>query len=460
MKRFIGTKEFYKSTMQIAIPIVVQNLITAFVAMLDNIMVGRLGTAPMSGVAIVNQLIFVFNVTIFGALSGAGIFCAQFFGKQDVEGVQHCFRFKAYFTLLVLAAAWGIFMLFGENLISLYLHDSGDASTLKVTLDYAQNYLKIMLIGLLPFSLNQIYASTLRECGHIKLPMFSGIIAVIVNTVLNYILIFGKFGFPALGANGAAIATVISRFTECGITLIFTHIKKDQYYYANGFYDSFKIKPATAKQIFIKGTPLFINEFLWAAGTATISQSYSYRGLTAVAATNITSTISNLFGIIYLAMGSVVAIIIGQLLGAGKKEEAIETNTKLLTLAVTVSAAIAIVMALCSRLFPMAYNTEPAVRTLATYFILTNAFVLPAQTFCHTGYFSIRAGGKTGTALMVDSGFMYFLAIPLSFVLSRFTALPAAPLYFTVQSMEFIKTIFIFILLKRKKWARNIVENI
>lgn len=460
MGKLFGTKEFYKNTMHIAVPIVLQNLITAFVAMLDNIMVGRLGTAPMSGVAIVNQLIFVFNVVIFGALSGAGIFCAQFFGKKDIEGVHHCFRFKGYAALIVCMVAFGIFIHSGDSLISLYLHDSGNTSALKETLSYAQSYLNIMLLGLVPFSITQIYASTLRECGHMRLPMFAGIAAVITNTVLNYILIFGKLGFPALGADGAAIATVISRFIECGITVIVTHIKKAEYPYAVGFYKSPKIPLRTTKLIFAKGTLLFINEFLWATGTATLSQCYSYRGLDAVAAINITSTISNLFGIVFHAMGSVVAIIIGQLLGAGKKEEAIDTNTKLITLAVIASTAIAIVMACFSGLFPMAYNTEPSVRTLATYFILTNALILPVQTFCFTGYFTIRAGGKTGTALTVDSGFMYLVAIPLAFSLSRFTGLPAAPLYLLVQSTEFVKSIFTFIFLKQKKWVKNIVENI
>ncbi len=459
MNSLIGTKEFYKKTMTIAIPIILQNAITSFVAMLDNIMVGRLGTDPMSGVAIVNQLIFVFNVIVFGGLSGAGIFCAQFFGKNDYKGVSHTFKFKMYTGLFIFLASLFIFLKFGDTLISFYLHEGSQAGDIFKTKMFGTSYLKIMLWGLLPFTVSQIYSSTLRECGKINLPMIAGVSAVIINTCLNYVLIFGKFGFPKLGADGAATATVISRFTECFIVIFFTHINKNTYPFATGFFKGFKIPLPLTNTMLKKGIPLLFNEIGWASGVAIMNQCYSYRGLSAVAATNIASTINNIFSIIYLAMGSVVSIIIGQLLGAGKKEEAKDTNKKLIAFCVFLTTVIGVLMAVLSPLFPKIYNTEQEVKDIATSFILISSLLLPFFAFCHSGYFTLRSGGKTSSVFFVDNGFMYLFVIPLAIYLSRYTSINVLYLYLIIQGTEVIKCALVGYMLKRGSWAQNIVDE-
>ncbi|MBQ4472723.1 MAG: MATE family efflux transporter, partial [Lachnospiraceae bacterium] len=194
---FIGDRAFYAMVLAVAVPIMIENGITNFVNMLDNIMIGRVGTAQMSGVAIVNQLIYVFYLCLFGGLSGPGIFTAQFFGNHDLEGVRSAFRFKLWLGALVSAAAVCILAFFGTPLISQFLN--GDSSELGATLEAAQQYLRVMLLGLPAFALCRIYGGTLRECGQTLLPMKAGVAAVLVNLVLNYILIYGKLGFPALG---------------------------------------------------------------------------------------------------------------------------------------------------------------------------------------------------------------------------------------------------------------------
>ena len=199
MKKFIGDKNFYKMVLIVAVPIMVQNGITNFVGLLDNIMVGLVGTEQMSGVAIVNQLLMIYNLSIFGAISGAGIFGAQFFGCKDHKGVKYIFRFKMYACLLLTVVGAGILYCRGEDLIMLYLHDEGGGQSLEAALTYGKQYLHVMLLGLLPFGVEQVYASTLRECGETVVPMKSGVIAVITNCMFNAVLIFGLFGFPALG---------------------------------------------------------------------------------------------------------------------------------------------------------------------------------------------------------------------------------------------------------------------
>ena len=457
MRKYIGDKVFYKMVLTVAIPIMVQNGITNFVNLLDNIMVGRIGTEQMSGIAIVNQLMMVFNLSIFGAISGAGIFGAQFYGCKDHKGVQHTFRYKIYVCLMILLIALGIFVFAGEDLIRMYLHGDGIEAQLDAALLYGKDYLAVMLIGLLPFGIEQIYTSTLRECGETMLPMKAGIVAVLVNLVLNYIMIFGKFGFPTLGVVGAAIATVISKFVQMSIVVGWTHRHAMRMPFIVGAYKSLQIPGRLVGKILSKGTPLMINEILWSAGMASLMQCYSVRGLDVVAGLNISSTISNLFNIVFIALGSSIAIIVGQLLGAGKMQEAKETDTRLIVFSVASCMMIGAVMAIASPLFPMMYNTSPEVKSLAASFIRIAALCMPLAAFAHAAYFTLRSGGKTIITFLFDSVFLWCISIPVAYTLSRYTSVPIVPLYLMCQLLEIIKCVIGFILVKKGIWINNIV---
>ena len=258
----IGDKTFYKMMFGIAVPIMIQNGITNFVGLLDNIMVGQVGTEQMSGIAIVNQLMLVFNLAIFGAISGAGIFGAQFYGSGDTKGVRHTFRFKLYICLLIVAAGILIFVFGGEELIRLYLQGEGSEEALAATLYYGRQYLFTMLFGLLPFAVEQAYSGTLRECGETKVSMTAGIVAVAVNLGLNYVLIFGKFGFPMLGVVGAAVATVISRYVQATVVILWTHRHVDRMTFIAGAYGELRIPGQLTAKILVKGLPLMVNEVL------------------------------------------------------------------------------------------------------------------------------------------------------------------------------------------------------
>lgn len=459
MRKLIGTKEFYKKVLLIAVPIMIQNGITNFVSMLDNIMVGQIGTDYMSGVAIVNQLMFVFNICVFGAISGPGIFTAQYYGKGDHKGVRDTFRTKIIISTVITAIGLLILSTMSRFLISLYLHEGGEVGSIGLTLQCGQEYLYIMLIGLIPFAISQIYSSTLRECGQTIIPMIAGIVAVLVNLLFNYIFIFGNFGAPELKANGAALATVLSRFIECGIVVIWTHKNKEKNYFIKDAYKTLVVPKSVLKPILIKGTPLLLNEMLWATGMAMITQCYAVRGLTAVAALNITSTITNVFNIVFIALGSSISIIVGQLLGAGKKEEAKTADTRLIAFSVASCVVIGAVMALFAKVFPSIYNTEQVVKDLAAQFILVSACCLPLQAFTHASYFTLRCGGKTVITFIFDSVFVWCIVIPVAFCLSRFTGLATVYVYLIVQSIEFIKCIIGFFMLKSGIWVQSIVAE-
>ncbi len=459
LKTFIGDKKFYKTVLLIAVPIMIQNGITNFVSLLDNIMVGQIGTEQMSGTAIVNQLLFVFNLCIFGVLSGPGIFGAQFFGQGNTEGVRSTFRFKWIAGLLILAIGMIVMTLFGTELISLYLTGNGENGNKELILHSGQDYLNIMLIGLIPFAVTQIYSSTLRETNQTILPMLAGMAAVLTNLVLDWILIFGKFGFPEMGVKGAAVATVISRFAECAIIVIWTHINKAKNSFICGAYSGFTIPTELVRKIIISGLPLAVNEGLWSAGMAMLNQCYSRKGIDVVAATNISSTIFNLFSVIFIALGSSVGIIIGQILGSGDMKKARETDTRLIAFTVAAGAVTGGLMALFSGVFPAFYNTTDHVRELAGKLIVISGSFMPLAAFMHAAYFTLRSGGRTFVTFLFDSVYVWIITIPTALLLINFTELSILPIYFFCQLVDIIKMTIGFILLKKGVWIRNIVSS-
>ncbi len=458
IRKLVGDKAFYKMVLAIAVPIMIQNGITNFVSLLDNIMIGQIGTEQMSGVAIVNQLLFVYNLCLFGGVSGAGIFTAQYFGQKNDEGIRQTVRFKVWMVAFITLLTIILLLTGGSSLITLYLQGKGTAESAAATLTYGQQYLWIMLLGLPPFMMVQVYSSTLRECRQTILPMKAGVVAVFVNLILNYILIYGKFGAPALGVQGAAIATIISRYVEAAIVLLHTHRHKADNPFVEGLYSTLKVPGSLVQKILIKGTPLLLNETLWAAGMAMLTQCYSVRGLNVIAALNISNTISNVFNIVFIALGDSVAIIVGQLLGAGKMKEARDTDNKMIAFSVFCCACVAFIMLILARFFPLLFKTNEEARTLATYFIMVVALFMPQNAFLHASYFTLRSGGKTIITFLFDSVFIWCVSVVIAFTLSRYTTLPVIAVFTFVQLGDLIKCVIGFVLVKKGVWLQNIVS--
>ena len=459
LKKYIGSRAFYARFFTIAIPIIIQNAITNFVSLLDNIMVGQIGNDPMSGVAIVNQLLFVFNLCIFGASSGAGIFTAQFHGSGDTKGIQHTFRFKAMICTLLSVAGIGLFLLAGTPLINAYLQGEGDAAVAANTLAYGLKYLKVMLWGLIPFAICNAYSSTLRETGQTFVPMLGGVIAVLVNLALNYILIFGHFGAPEMGVEGAAWATVISRFVELAIVAGYTHLNGKENPFINGAFRSFYIPGKLFFHIVRKGLPLMANEFLWASGMAIMNQCFSTCGLAVVPATNISSTVYNLASVCYFSLGNSVGIMMGQMLGAGTAEAEIRDSNRKLVVVSTLSGIIfGALMAAGSNLFPALYNTTDSVRHLAMQLICISAFMMPFNAYTNAAYFTLRSGGQTTVTFLFDSCFVWTICVPLAYCLSRFTGIGILPLYFICQATDIAKATIGGFMIKKGKWIQNLAR--
>lgn len=455
MARLTGDRRFYGRVLSVAVPIMIQSGITNFVSLLDNVMVGQVGSDPMSGVSIVNGLVFVFHLCIFGGCSGAGIFTAQYHGSGDRDGVRYTFRYKMLLCTLLSLLGIGVFLLWGKGLIGLYLQGEGDALQAEAILQYGWSYLLVMLFGLVPFALTNAYASTLRETGQTVVPMVGGIVAVVVNLILNYVLIFGHFGAPALGVQGAAAATVISRYVELGVVAGWSHWSRSVF--AVGAYRGFRIPVTLVGRITAKGFPLLVNEFLWASGMAVMNQCYSTCSLDVVPAMNISSTLYNLASVAFLAMGNTVGILMGQMLGSGEPEERLrEENRKLLALSVASGLVFGGLMVLVSGVFPLLYDTTQTVRKLAGYLICISAIMIPFNAYTNGAYFTLRSGGQTVVTFLFDSCFVWSICVPVAFVLSRFTGMGILVLYAICQGTELLKCLVGGCMIRRGAWIRNL----
>ena len=442
--------------MRIALPIMIQNGVTNFVGLLDNIMVGRIGTNPMSGVAIVNQLLMVWNLCLFGGMSGISIFTAQFHGKEDEEGVRHTFRLLFMLGIVLFAAGILIYTVFRDPLVRLYLNEEGTAA--EETLAAAHSYLQYMYFGLLPFAMAQVYSSVLRATGETRVPMQGSLLAVSVNLVGNYILIFGKFGLPAMGVAGAALATVLSRIAEMLYLVLWTHRNTEKNPYILNAYASMKVPALLLKNCFIKGMPLLINETLWSAAIAFMMQIYSRRGLNVIAAMNISQTISNLFSVVFMSMGISIGIIMGHELGAGKFNEVKGHANALSLFAVGMCLFTGTALFLCAGLFPAIYNTSAEVRELAAGLIRIVAVTSPIHAYANATYFTIRSGGKTVITFLFDSCFSWAVSVPVAFVLVSYTDLPVLTVYLCVMLADLLKCIGGYILVQKGVWINDITQ--
>ena len=316
----------------------------------------------------------------------------------------------------------------------------------------------IMLVGLLPYTVSQCYSSTLRECMRATPPMVAGVCAVLVNLGLNYVLIFGNFGVPALGVEGAAIATVISRFVELCIIYVWTRRNLAIVPYMRGVLSSLYVGRELVRRIVVKGMPLMINEAMWASGIALLCQCYSVRGLVVVGAVNIQQTFFNVFSVAFMAVGVAAGIIIGNCLGAGDGEEAMLCARRLARLSVAISVGVGALFFVCAFFIPNIYNTTPEIKELARDLMIICAVAMPLDAYAHVSYFTLRSGGRVLMTILFDSTFVWLVSVPTAFLLSRFTSMPILWLFGICQGENIIKDVLGYVFVRQGRWVRSLVS--
>lgn len=452
---WITSKKFYTVVFGIVIPVLCQQLFTNIVNLLDTIMVGQLGTEQMVAVSVSNQIFVVLNVTLFGVTSGVGIFVSQFNGIGDNKGITYAFRSKLFFCTIYGILGLSILYFFGDQLILLFLNDKDIEETFK----FSKSYLRIIMMGIPPFILKEIYSTVLKETGETLVPMKCSIVAVLTNLVLNYLLIFGNLGFPRLGILGAAIATVISRFIECLLVVLYTHSHSQKHTYIKGVYKSVYIPAYLIKNTITRGCPLMINELFYSIGNTVLYQSYSTRGLNAVASLSIVNAISMIFIVSFQSVGQSSGALVGPFLGAGKLDLAESLAKRLIKFDIIFTCCFSVILAITSPFIPLAYNTSASVQLVSTILLLIVAILLPFEGYAIISYFILRSGGKTVITFLFDGLFNWMVYIPLSFLLSRYTQLSLIPLYGICQSAVLFKDAIGFLLIKSGIWKQNLISK-
>lgn len=448
----------YKRALALAVPMMIQNGITNAVSLIDNLMVGSLGTESMTAVSIAGQLLFVFSLAVFGGLSGPGIYTAQYYGQNNEEGVRNIFRIKWWIAIFIVTVGILTFSLFGNELLLLYFRGEATQMDPELTMSLAHEYLMIMLIGLVPFAITQIYAGSLRETGESIKPMIAGIGSVVTDILFNYLLIYGKLGFPELGVRGAAWASVIARFVEMLVIVIWSHASKSKHTFLIGVYKTMLVPVRLAKKVILKGLPIFFNEFLWAGGIAFQTQCFSTRGLEIIAGINISNNLCNLLNVVFIALGNAVGIIIGQMLGASEYEEAQKDSLKLMRFCGVLCLGLTVILIALSKFFPMLYETTDEVRTIGMIFIIINAAFFPVQGYLNALYFTLRSGGKTFLTFLFDSVYTWAVAVSLTFLLCSYTSMSIYVVFIIVQAADIIKVGIGYVLIRKGIWVRNLVS--
>jgi len=468
----IKDKEIYMKALLLAVPMMIQYAISNAVCLVDNLMVGSLDAESMTAVSIVGQLVFVFNLAIFGGLSGPGIYGAQYYGQGNKEDFKNVFRLKVWICTVCCLVGIALFFIFDKELINLYIHDTDSSLDPTLTLEYARDYMRIMLSGFIPFAFTQIYAGSLRETGQSHQPMWAGIVSVVVDIIFNYLLIYGKFGLPEMKVEGAGIATVLARFVELFIIVMWVHIdnkkikkngssnNKDDF--MCGVLDTLRIpkeKISMIKKILIKSLPIFLNEFLWAGAMAALTQCYAIRGLSIIAGINISNMLCNLLNVVFIAMGGAVGIIIGQYLGASEFDKAKRYSIKLMWFTGAMCIVLSVILISLSGFFPTCYKAPDitdTIRGYATNIIKITAIFFPIQGFLNALYFTLRSGGKTVITFLFDSVYTWVIPVVIAFILCRFTDMNIFLIYAIVQAADIIKLLVGYILIKKGVWINNL----
>jgi len=317
-----------------------------------------------------------------------------------------------------------------------------------------------MLFGLPAMAVTQIYAGTLRETGNSVKPMAAGIVSVVGDILFNYLLIYGSFGFPKLGVTGAAIATVIARYLEMTVLLVWTYAQSSKHPFVLGLWRRFHISGSWGFTMLKKTLPIMCNEFLWAAGLAALTQCYSTRGLAVVAGINISNVLCNLLNVVFVSLGTAVGILVGQALGAGEFERAKKESAVLTWFTALLCVGLTAVLAALSGVFPQLYDTTDEVRRMASGFIVITALFFPVQGILNSLYFTLRSGGKTLVTFAFDSLFSWGVTMPLALTLCFLTDLPVLAVYAIVQAADIIKIIIGAIMIRRGIWITNLAEEI
>lgn len=454
--RKFGPASFYATALKIAIPVMAQMLIQNLVSLIDNFMVAGLGDVKMSGVNICGQIIFVFMVFMNTICMAGGIFLTQFSGAKDKDGMRQSFCFKLWMGLFVVAIFSFACFVIPRQILSLMVRGNTQA---ELILDQGVKYMRIMGFMGIPWMISAMISSSLREIGRVKVPLVISIIATCVNTICNWILIYGNFGAPRLEVRGAAIATVIARSVEA---LIFIgYMIKQKPDFAIKIFDLFRINFRLFGEILKKAWMIMLSEMVWALAETITTALYNGRGgADVVSGMSSSFAISNLFFVAFSGIITSTGVIIGKDLGAGELNKAREEKVWLLNGSKIFGLFFTGVGLLCMLLVPVVFrNLSANAQHICRHMVLVMAIYMPAWVYINGQFAVSRAGGDTMMGMLVDGIGNLGVVIPGIFLLAKCTTVGPVIMYAIIKFVEVPKIMIAHFWLKKEKWVVNLAER-
>lgn len=446
-------KRFYKVLISLCIPIIIQNLISTSVNVIDTVMISSLGEASVASIGVANQFFFLFNMSLAGVTGGAGIFISQFFGKNDISNIRKVIGFSTVLAIILSLIFVVPALIIPTQIINIF---SYDPEVIKLCIEY----FSIVVLCYPLISVSTVFSVGSRGIRNPKLGMFCSAIALCVNIVLNYGLIFGNLGLPALGVKGAALATVIARIVELVLIIGYVYFIKKDYILRFSLRNLKDIKSEFINSLLAKSLPIFLNDSLWAVGTVLYSVAYSKAGTSAIAASQIATSTGNFFIMTAVCIANGAAIMLGNELGADYIDRAI-TYAKKFSILVALTGLIfggllILNIPILLKIFTVSDSLAPDIIKI----FLIMGILMALKSFNVLLVIGIlRSGGDTKYALCLELGCMWLVSLPLTF----FAAFKGAPIYVLVlltYSEEIVKFIFGIPRALSKKWATNIVKEI
>ena len=455
IKRYIGDKKFYKYVFSLIIPIMLQQLLISVAGYVDNIMINNytVDSSAYNGVNAANRLMFVLNFVWLGCAAVSSIFISQFYGSGNKKKNEEAFRLGFFVSLVMGIISMFVIMFIGNKVVDSYL-------TTPEAREFGYHYIEYIKYGAIITSLNTFFANCFRSIEKPKIALISSTIGIFVNVFFNYCFIFGKLGMPEMGAGGAALATVISRFVEAFIFIYFLFIRKDSYFRKS--FSSLKITSHLSLDYLKKGVPLVFNELCWALGMVLLAKFYTYNNDTWYSAYGYSQNITDLFFIIFAGLGSGTAIVIGTSLGRSDFEKAEDDFRKLKGLAVILGLTSGILMIITAPLIVKLFDPSEEIRLITIRLVQITGIFTAIYCFNSVCFFTMRAGGDNIRAVILDESPTYVIALPLA-ILFGLNAVNWGLSIIEIYIITHISDIFkIFLAVKftnQKKWVVNLTTK-
>jgi putative MATE family efflux protein len=441
---------FYPDLVRIALPIALQNLVSASVNMLSTVMVGQLGAASLAAVGLGNQIYFLLMLFLFGVSTGGGVFTAQYWGKRDLAGVRRTFGLSLAVGLasaLVFAAAAAAAPAF---LLGLYSRDPE-------VIALGARFLRVSALSYLPMAASFVLSLSMRSVEKVRLPLVATTISLAASLLLSYALIFGRFGLPALGVEGAAWATVAARLLEAGILAVVSYARR--YPIAGRASELFGWNAAWLGRFAFVAAPVVLNEVAWSLGITTYNGIFARAGTGAIAAFNVTSTVSQLAMVLFFGSANAAAVMIGKKIGEGRNEAAFAYARRFALMAPAIGVAVGLLLFPLRAALPYLFKLEPSVLDQAGLMLLVLGATFPFRVFnLHLVVGICRAGGDTRFGMLYDIGGVWGLGVPLAALGAFAWGAPAWAVYLLTSSDEVAKSFVGIWRLLSKKWLRDVTS--